>query len=102
MSYKLFIDDERFPIKDDWMIARTSEEAVQTVLDKGFPSEISFDHDLGGDDTAIWFILWLYNEVPAGNVKIPSYFKYSIHSQNPIGVANIKSKMDQLLKFYQS
>jgi hypothetical protein len=50
MSYKMFIDDERFPVSDDWVIVRSSQEAIDTVLAKGFPSYISFDHDLGGDD----------------------------------------------------
>jgi hypothetical protein len=50
MAYKLFIDDERFPVTDDWVIVRSSKEAIDHVLAHGMPSEISFDHDLGGND----------------------------------------------------
>ena len=33
MTYKLFIDDERFPVTDDWVIVRSSEEASKYVVD---------------------------------------------------------------------
>ena len=48
MTYKMFIDDERFPKTDDWTIVRSSQEAIDCVLKKGIPSHIAFDHDLGG------------------------------------------------------
>lgn len=99
-SYKLFIDDERFPITDDWVIVRTSEEAINYVMANGFPIEISFDHDLGGDDTSMIFVHALVEEIIQENLTIPSGFKYSVHSQNPIGVANIKGLMDNIIKAF--
>lgn len=50
--YKLFIDDERFPTKPDWFVARTSEQAITAIKNYGFPKEIAFDHYLGDDDFA--------------------------------------------------
>jgi hypothetical protein len=84
MSYKFFIDDERFPVTH------------------GFPSFISFDHDLGGEDTSIVFINWLTDQLIDGYLAIPSDFDYYVHSQNPIGVDNIKSKMDQLIRHFKN
>ena len=102
MSYKLFIDDERFPVEEDaWVIARSTEEAKWIVEAYGMPQEIAFDHDLGGDDTSIKFINWMITNIVDGELKIPSSFSYSVHSQNPVGAANIKFKMDAIVKLYK-
>ncbi len=100
MSYKLFIDDERFPPDDNshWEIVRTSCEAIDYVKEHGIPSFISFDHDLGGDDTSMKFINWLIEAYLDGEVKIDSPFKYVVHSQNPIGVKNIEGKLNSFFK----
>jgi len=96
---KLFIDDERFPPGDGkgWDIVRSSAQAIQYVSKNGMPDIISFDHDLGGDDTAVIFINWLTEQLIDGNVTIPPYFSFEVHSQNPIGANNIRGKMNQLL-----
>lgn len=60
MTYKLFIDDERFPITDD---SRSSTEAIKVVEQNGFPVYISFDHDLGGTDTSRIFIYYLIDKL---------------------------------------
>lgn len=99
-NYKLFIDDERFPTTPDWFVARTSEQAITAVKNYGFPKEIAFDHDLGNDDTAINFLNFLPNYFIDNDCKFPTGFKYSIHSQNPVGRENIDSKMKQLLKYF--
>jgi hypothetical protein len=101
VSYKLFIDDERFPVTDDWVIVRTSQDAIAAVQERGFPTFISFDHDLGGDDTSILFINWLTDELIDERIQIPSDFDYYVHSQNNVGVINIKSKMDQLIRHFK-
>ena len=41
MSYKLFIDDLRDPVTNDWKIARSSAEAKDIVVEFGIPNEIS-------------------------------------------------------------
>jgi len=99
-NWKLFIDDERSPVSNDWVIARSSTNAIMAVCSWGMPVEIAFDHDLGGDDTSIKFIHWLMEKVLDGDLTIPEGFTYSVHSQNPIGAANIKSKMDALIGWY--
>jgi hypothetical protein len=92
MSYKLFIDDERWPIDDGttWVIARSSADAITAVECLGVPEYISYDHDLGGDDTSIKFIWWLINAYL--DKKITTFpINYYVHSQNPVGAENIRS-----------
>lgn len=99
MTYKLFIDDERFPPDDsnEWLIARSSNEAIDIVIKQGTPNFISFDHDLGGDDTAMRFIWFLIESHIEGSLDtFPT--NYYVHSQNPIGVQNIKGLMDNYIR----
>jgi len=98
--YKLFIDDERFPVTEDWVIVRSSEEAISFVKEFGIPSEISFDHDLGGDDTSREFIKWLTDQLVENIISFPEGFSYHVHSQNPIGAKWIKETMDSLIKYF--
>jgi hypothetical protein len=100
MTYKLFIDDERFPVDDSWVIVRTSEEAIQHVKENGMPIYISFDHDLGGDDTSVKFIWWMIDLFLDGNIEISKDFDFYVHSQNPIGAENIRKLMQGFLMHY--
>lgn len=99
MTYRLFIDDERFPPDDgnSWVIARSSDEAKQMVLDRGIPSFVSYDHDLGGDDTSIKFIWWLIDLYLDGTIQsFPT--DYYVHSQNPVGAKNIRNLLDGFIR----
>lgn len=100
MNYRLFIDDERFLVTPDWFIARNSFQAIKALELYGMPKEIAFDHDLGSQDTAIVFINHLENEMIDHGLKFPKGFIYTVHSQNPIGAANIISKMDSLIRHF--
>lgn len=99
MSYKLFIDDERFPPDNSgkWVIVRNSQQAIHEVYHSGMPSFISLDHDLGGNDTSMKFLRWLLNEFLDGTITFPVDFGYYVHSQNPVGAENIRSFMEFLL-----
>lgn len=100
MSYRLFLDDERYPSdkdKLDWVIARSSAEAQAVVESKGTPSFISYDHDLGGEDTSIVFIHWLIERSLNGLCEFPR--EYYVHSQNPIGSKNISGLIESFLQF---
>ena len=98
MTYKLFIDDLRDPVTNDWKVARSSVEAKDIVVEFGIPNEIAFDHDLGGEDTSIIFIHWLINKMLDEELSLPEGFKFSVHSMNPIGATAIKSIMDNVVK----
>lgn len=88
MTYKLFIDDLRMPPTDDWVIARSSQEAWDIVMKLGTPSLISYDHDLGGEDTSMVFIHRLIRH-KLDNPDFDFPIGYQIHSANPVGVKNI-------------
>jgi len=94
IKYNLFIDDERDPVNTTDVIARSSKEAIAAVEKLGWPEHISFDHDLGGDDTAMVFVRWVIERCIDEVSNIP--FSWSVHSQNPIGAENI----DRLLESY--
>lgn len=112
---KLFLDDIRFPPKkknfwaalkslffkenDNFVIARSVDEAVAIVTKNGFPDYISFDHDLGENSkTGHDFAKWLVNyDLDTG--LMPENFSYYIHSANPVGAENIKGLLDQYLEY---
>lgn len=95
--YRLFIDDDRFPQTPDWFVARNSYQAIRALEDYGMPIEIAFDHDLGGQDTAMTFLKILCAKLEDGKVAFPTGFRYSVHSMNPIGAENIRVFMENLL-----
>ena len=98
MTYRLFIDDIREPVDPNWQIARTSADAIATLETLGFPRGISFDHDLGGEDTAMIVVKRLIDlDLDAGGAFIPLDFRYSIYSANPVGRENIRGLLDQYL-----
>ena len=78
-----------------WIVVRSSVEAIQVVSELGFPSFISFDHDLGGEDTSMVFLRRLVNEVWDGKESPPNY---QIHSANPVGAENILAFMESWKK----
>lgn len=107
LDYKMYIDDLRFPktphtfgpdapIANHWLVVRSSQEAIDYVLDWGVPSEISFDHDLGGDDTSIQFIKWLI-EYTMDHTEIIFPVKFNVHSANPVGAENITHLMNNFI-----
>jgi len=99
MGYRLFIDDLREPVDASWTIARSSAEAIAYFVNQGCPDEISFDHDLGGDDTAMIVVKRLVDmDLDAAGQFIPSVFCFSVHSANPVGAANIRSLLDNYLR----
>jgi hypothetical protein len=90
MTYNLFLDDERDPPANDqeWVIVRTSDDAMAAVEAYGIPSFISFDHDLGGDDTAMKFLRRFADHVLDTGADLTGMDFY-VHSQNPVGRDNI-------------
>ena len=91
VMYRMFIDDERFPASEDPMtlIVRSSAEAIEVIKKLGVPYFVSYDHDLGGDDTSMIFINWMIDAYLDGELKhFP--INYYVHSQNPVGARNIK------------
>ena len=101
MVWKLFLDDERDPVGDGWVVCRNISEAVTVCNLFGLPSYISFDHDLGSGEPAdgfensgMGFARWIVSICMDYADAMPDNFAWYVHSQNPIGAENI----DKLLK----
>lgn len=92
-STALFIDDLREPPNDYYDVARSSSEAIE-LLAKNDYEFISFDHDLGGDDTTRPVVLWIIeNDYPD--------FKWNVHSMNPIGKEWIEGMLNRYRNPYE-
>ncbi len=100
MGYALFLDDERDPPAGKppfgqwWAVVRHVEDAKNIVRAWGMPIFASFDHDLGGDETAMQFVHWLIDRDIIGVYRFPKHFSYIVHSQNPVGKANIEGLLN--------
>jgi hypothetical protein len=91
----LYIDDLRTPPNDEWVIARSSSEAIGLMQKLGCPRKISFDHDLGGSDTAMVVAKWMVEaDLDSSGQFIPVDFVFEIHSANPVGSANIRGLLE--------
>jgi len=89
-AFWLFIDDIRDAPTREWTVVRSSFDAITAMKERGCPAKISFDHDLGGTDTAVAVVKWLIEaDLDAAGGFIPDEFIFSVHSANPVGAANI-------------
>jgi len=124
---KLFLDDIRIP-KDcangivpshlnklywdnDWDVVRSYDKFVSWIVKNGLPDFISFDHDLadvhytmdfsdkndgGKEKTGYECAKWLVDYCMDQKLDIPSFI---VHSQNPVGKANIQSYLLNAKRF---
>ena len=88
---KLWIDDKRLPPDDSWTWAKTSEEATR-LFHENKVVEISFDHDLGGDDNPVRLADEI--EEKAFWDELPR-LKWNVHSGNPPGRDRIKRALER-------
>lgn len=103
MTWKLFLDDERFPAaKDtDFLIARSFEEAVAHMQTQGCPIFISFDHDLGLEKSGYDLAKYIVEQDLDSNLTfIPKEFTFYVHSQNNVGAKNIQTYLTQYLDMH--
>jgi hypothetical protein len=93
---KLFLDATDVPPGDrqGWTIVRTVDEAIERVLDQGFPVFVSFNNDLGKDETeGNEFAFWLIeHDLDAG--AMPDDFGYEIRGHSPDGDDRIRTWID--------
>lgn len=124
--YNLFLDDDPGRIPNElmwvelpaveWTIVRSYKQFVETILQKGIPKIVSFDHDLADEHYAEFIsssrtgnfryndvkektgyhaCKWLIEYCLEKNVPFPEYY---IHTQNPVGKMNIQSLIDSYRK----
>jgi len=60
---------------------------VEYITQNGLPDFISFDHDLGEDESGYDCAKYLVEYCIEHNLQLP---KFSVHSQNPVGKENIE------------
>ena len=96
--YKMYIDDIRTPKNVFDVIVRTSKEAIRTMKNEGCPGFISFDHDLGGEDTSMIVVKWMVEQDLDNPGFIPDNFKFIVHSANPVGAANIEGYLNAYIR----
>jgi hypothetical protein len=97
---KLFIDDIRQPSDVglnnlDWVVVKSYHQAMIMIHDYA-PQEISFDHDLGFDETGYDIAKELVQLDMDDNKYISDNFVFNVHSANPVGKKNI----EEYLKSY--
>ncbi len=80
---KLYLDDLR-SCPPGYDVVRTVQEFKDYITKNGVPELISFDHDLGGDETAMQCIHWLIDN----DYRINDY---NLHTANPVGRDNMES-----------
>lgn len=91
---KLFLDDERW-CKEDEILVKDYRQFTYFVKTFGLPDFISFDHDLGLEESGYDCAKWLVNYCLDNNFRLP---KFDVHSQNPIGKENILSLLQNFEK----
>lgn len=104
MKYWIFLDDIRDPnekayigIGDgEMVICRNFYEFRDTILERGCPRFIAFDHDLGrgpnGLDCARFLVDYLLDH--PDDFNLDENIPYDVHSMNPVGARNIRGLLD--------
>jgi hypothetical protein len=96
---KLWVDDVRVPPgtrcddyvlhNPDWIWAKSSSEAISCLRYLGPFTEMSLDHDLGGEDTTRDIILQMCD----GQIPWPD--KVVVHSANVVGREWLKGMIER-------
>lgn len=103
MGWVLFLDDERYPVNSDWVIARNVGDAFWYIQNKGMPDHMSLDHDLGfGCFTGMDFVKALCWDIQDRKFDLPDGFTWEVHSQNPVGAENMKKYLYQFFDAFHN
>lgn len=91
---KLYLDDLR-PLPDGFIGVRSYAEFVGYITKYGLPDFISFDHDLGLEESGFDCAKWLVDYCLDHQQKLPDFV---VHSQNPVGKENIIGLLENFIK----
>lgn len=107
MQYKLFLDDLRnveqvFPAltNSDFVVVRSYTAFVSYIKQNGLPYFISFDNDLGEDESGQVLedgyacAKWL---VYTSNLDLRT-LKYNVHSANPVAKKQIEGLLSNYIR----
>lgn len=84
---RLFLDDLR-TVPNGFVGVTSYKEFTDFILKNGLPDFISFDHDLGLEESGYDCAKWLVEFCMDQKRILPDF---SVHSQNPVGKENIES-----------
>ena len=98
----LFLDDVRNPPNAAWELYRSVDDLWIRVVDLAFPSDntephggpilISLDHDMGDGQYTGYEFLKRFEAAVRGNSEFKDLdVTFMIHSQNPVGVDNMRA-----------
>lgn len=95
----------------EFFLAKNFQEFQQIIEERGCPTVVSFDHDLGLDETeqlssgiflASWAeksgltcAKWLVEYCHENKIRFPTWY---VHSANPVGKHNIKSYIESAIR----
>jgi hypothetical protein len=91
-SHKLYIDDLREVPDISWTVVRNSNTAIimlDGLMQQGITVDsVSFDHDLGGDDTTRRVVIWMIEN---------EYYPQSaiVHTANGVGREWLEGMIDR-------
>ena len=98
---KLWLDDERPPPDDSWLVFRTAEDLLEWLgpnMDK--VELLSLDHDLGeGRQTGYDVLLCLEG---LAYLCRPVSFTIEVHSDNPVGRRNMLLAIENIRKIREA
>ena len=91
---KLYLDDLR-PVPDGFIGIRSYIAFVAHITEYGLPDFISFDHDLGLEESGYDCTKWLVDYCLDHQQQLPDF---AVHSQNPVGKENIQRLLENFVK----
>ncbi len=129
-SYNLFLDDERDPLHvtwvslpedGNWVIAKSYDQFVQIIEERGLPTFVTFDHDLADEHYVDFFkaqkgngtlsyhtykektghecAKWLIEYCMDKHLPFP---EFAVHTMNVIGKENIENLIYCFQRFNQN
>ena len=97
-AVRMWLDDERpMPAGFDLHV-RTAKEAIEAIK-SGRVSEISLDHDLGGEENGTGYEVAKFIEEAAFQGALAP-MRLVVHSANPVGANNIRRCIDNANRFW--
>lgn len=110
MSYKLFLDDLRYPkstypefsgYEDFWKdikIARSYSDAVDLLNRFGLPEVLMLDYNLGEIHNGMDFVTLFIEIVESDPSMLPADFEYYIHTNSDSGRYLMNEALSALMK----
>lgn len=116
MVYNLLLDDSRtikmvynitgnpIYIEQKWVIVKSFDEFVKSIIDNNIPQNASFDHDLGDfivedgeivERTGYDCVKWLVDYCADNKLKLPNCL---VHTSNTVGSVNIQKYIENSKK----